>query len=412
MSYYYKKLLRNIFLLLTLLFVFISYIIYSTFEQYALEENAAKVQDLVMHNKALHTYVEETLKPVLYSFQKDGNISKDYFDPKVLSFTYISRHIMQEYNKQRALNNLPELVYKISSTNPRNSINLATKEESLLLEKFNHSDLKKYVQYINKENEFFTYYAMPVARNKESCMKCHSTPKAAPSDIAKIYGDTNGFYEKLGEIRAFISITMPLNIEISTMRELFLVILTALGTIFLTGLFTVYFFIKTLDKKDQKLRKQVKMDGLTKIYNRYKFNKDLEVYTTSKRNENIYLSMFDIDHFKSINDTYGHSAGDLVLKKLTQSVQNAMRPEDKFYRIGGEEFAIISFSHNDDAQKLFLQRIHQIIANIEFANMNSITVSIGYTKLLDNEPSKELYERCDKALYEAKNSGRNCIKSI
>lgn len=412
MSTYYKKLLRNIYLSITLFFIIVLCIVYSIFRSYALEENAAKMQDLIMHNKALHTYVEETLKPVIYNLQNKGFIDSQYFDPKILSFTYISRHIMQQYNEQRKEHNLEPLIYKIASTNPRNLVNSASENEKNLLKKFNNGELKKFTTQITKENHNYIYYAMPISKNKESCMRCHSTPDVAPAELIKKYGSTRGFNEKIGEIRAFISTSLPLDIEINKMQELYNIFIITLGFIFIICLLIIYFFIRKLDKKDQKLQNQVMLDGLTKIFNRYKFNIDIDNLKNLKKDENVYMIMFDIDHFKKINDKYGHPVGDTILKELSSSIKETIRPTDRFYRVGGEEFAILSIANNTNTQKQFANRILNLVRNKKFSHINNLTISIGYTKLIKDEEIKYFYERCDQALYFAKNNGRNCIKEI
>jgi len=411
-SQYYKKILIKIYLVSTLFFTSLLYIIYLTLQNYAIEENAAKVQDLLMHNKALHIYVEQTLKPIIYDFQKKDILPKSYFNPEILSFTYISRHIMQEYNNQREKNNLQKLTYKISSTNPRNSINLANRAEQQLLERFKKGEITKYTQNITQNSHKYIYYAMPITKNKESCMRCHSTPERAPADMIKTYGETKGFHEKIGDIRAFISIRMPLDVEMHKMRHIFFLFVVVIVLIYLTTIPMLYLFIRKLDRQDQKLQNQIKIDGLTKIFNRYKFNIDTKKFLQSQRDETIYLTMFDIDHFKKINDTYGHPVGDIILEELCSIVTKAIRSTDRFYRIGGEEFAIISFSNNEKAQYAFTQKIHQIVAKHHFSHVDHVTISIGYTQFIKDESFKDFYERCDKALYEAKNSGRNCVKSL
>jgi len=378
----------------------------------AIEENHAKVQDLIMHNKALRLYVGKTIKPVIYDLQKRELLSKDYFDPKILSSTYITRHVMQEYNKQRQKNNMEMLKYKIVSDNPRNLKNKTNEKESKLLKLFNEGKKCDCQKVITKGSKEYIYYAVPTAKNKDSCMKCHSTADKAPKDLVKMYGNKNGFGEKVDNIRGIMSIEMPLKQEKLKMQKLYFIFAGMISLIFILVSIIIYFFIKKLNLKDKKLLNQINIDSLTNIYNRHKFNKDMDNFIFSKRDENIYLMMLDIDFFKNINDTYGHATGDLVLEKLCTTVTNTIRENDIFYRIGGEEFAIISSFNNNENEMIFAKKINQIIRNQKFSKIEQVTVSIGFTKLIKGESFLSFYERCDKALYNAKENGRDCIETL
>lgn len=193
-----KKLLAKTFILMIVVYLLVLMVAYSLFKGYAIEENEAKLQDLGMHNKALHTYVEEQLKPVIYKLKEENKIEKDFFDPKLLSFTYMSRKIMDEYNKQRASNNIETIAYKFASQNPRNPINKANESEEKILKIFNAKEITTYHEHIKEDGKEYIFYAMPVATNVESCMRCHSEPKYAPKSLIELYGDKAGFMKKLG----------------------------------------------------------------------------------------------------------------------------------------------------------------------------------------------------------------------
>jgi len=288
MNAYHKKMLRNISFVIVIIFIIINYVVYKAFSNYLIVENQSKVKDLLMHNKALHSYVEFTLKPVIYKLQEEGRLDYSYFDPKILSFTYISRHIMQEYNKERDKQNLPRYIYKIASDNPRNPINRASKQELALLKKFNDTNTTFFTKNITLHEKKYIYYAMPVKRSGTSCMRCHSSPEVAPKELVQMYGPKAGFDEKIGESRALISLTIPLAEDMKSMQYLYRYFVGILTVIFIVIIIIIYFFIKQLDAKDKKLLDKIKHDGLTNIYNRYKFNKDNEKLINSKRYETLY----------------------------------------------------------------------------------------------------------------------------
>jgi diguanylate cyclase (GGDEF)-like protein len=123
--------------------------------------------------------------------------------------------------------------------------------------------------------------------------------------------------------------------------------------------------------------------------------------------------MFDIDHFKKINDGYGHLAGDYVLKHLAQTVRAKIRREDCFARYGGEEFAIVLPEIDAAGAQPFAEKIRQIVERTEFRFENArmpVTISMGVATV-DEEmtESAALVKRADERLYEAKASGRNRV---
>lgn len=407
-----KNLIKNSFFILIGLYFLILFIVYSTFKNYAIEENSAKLQDLLMHDKALHSYVEHTIKPVIYKLKQNGFIPQDYFDPKVLSLSYISRNVMSEYNKLRIKNNLEEIKHKFASDNPRNPLNLANDKESEILKKLNDGTIKENFYKFTKDKKEYIFYAMPVAQNAASCMHCHGDPKDAPKNLIKLYGDKTAFHENVGDIRALVSITMPLTEEIKKMNSIFMFFAFVLFIIFIIIYIIIYYFAKELYKRDIKLIDKANKDALTKIYNRHVFNKDIEDIINPDNAILKYLMLVDIDFFKRVNDTYGHSVGDSVLIELSDIILKITRDTDKFYRIGGEEFAILSIQKSIEDEVNFANRLRSAVESETFSEVGSITISIGITQQKKDDTFKTLFERADLALYSAKDSGRNCVKVL
>jgi diguanylate cyclase (GGDEF)-like protein len=123
--------------------------------------------------------------------------------------------------------------------------------------------------------------------------------------------------------------------------------------------------------------------------------------------------MFDIDHFKKVNDSFGHLAGDYVLKHLAQTVKTRIRREDCFARYGGEEFAIVLPEIDGLNAKPFAEKIRQLVEATDFKFENTsmpVTISMGVATLdLESTDAQALIKRADDRLYEAKSSGRNCV---
>ena len=121
--------------------------------------------------------------------------------------------------------------------------------------------------------------------------------------------------------------------------------------------------------------------------------------------------MFDVDHFKSINDSYGHDVGDQVLVELCELIKGHLRRGEVFGRLGGEEFGIL-VPLTAEQTAIIGHRLLELIAKHRFTDQEiSITVSMG---LVDNQQSsrfQELYREADRLMYVAKNAGRNCLQS-
>ena len=120
----------------------------------------------------------------------------------------------------------------------------------------------------------------------------------------------------------------------------------------------------------------------------------------------------DIDHFKLINDTYGHLTGDTVLKEFTNFCKNNIRKTDTFARWGGEEFVILMSETNIKEAKEMCEKLRIGIENLKIDDLPNITASFGLTQMLSNDTQENFFKRADKALYVAKNSGRNRVEII
>lgn len=170
-----------------------------------------------------------------------------------------------------------------------------------------------------------------------------------------------------------------------------------------------------LDKRNKDLTELSITDGLTGLYNHRFIQERFSFEFKRARRYPTPLScmMIDIDHFKKINDTYGHQFGDLVLRELSAIIKHNTRDVDICGRYGGEEFVIITTQSAEGAMK-HAAKLHKSIEECEFKNDEysiHITVSIGISEYMDDITSKqEMIERSDIAMYHAKEDGRNLIR--
>ncbi len=175
---------------------------------------------------------------------------------------------------------------------------------------------------------------------------------------------------------------------------------------------------KDAKNKEKMLKKTLTYDILTEVYNRFNILKKGEEHFSLAKRKNLPFSILymDIDYFKSINDKYGHDIGDLVLKKFAKTINENIRAEDSFGRIGGEEFlAVLPVTDKKDAFKV-AEKLRKAVENITFDEIPKlkITVSIGISSLEKDEEITtfdKLILIADSMLYKAKESGRNRVVS-
>ena len=166
---------------------------------------------------------------------------------------------------------------------------------------------------------------------------------------------------------------------------------------------------------NQRFRKESQKDDLTGLLNRRSFNLYMENlwHAFLKKRQIFSLAMLDIDHFKKINDRYGHPAGDEVLKQFGQLLNNNLRTEQDFaFRVGGEEFALISIESKKDKMAKYVKRVLNIVRNLEVVvdeEKIKFTFSAGVADVTQVTGPQELIKKADEALYQAKNNGRNLI---
>lgn len=185
------------------------------------------------------------------------------------------------------------------------------------------------------------------------------------------------------------------------------------------GAISGYLAIQEDVTETRRLQRQLELmatvDGLTGTYNRAHF---LDLFNQELRREERYglplcLLVFDLDHFKAINDNYGHQAGDRVLVEFSRVVSSTLRDTDIFGRLGGEEFGVVLLQTDREGAKLLAERLRTAVEKMRIASEGSeieVTVSIGGTEWARNDRKVEvIMNRADNALYQAKRSGRNQV---
>ena len=172
---------------------------------------------------------------------------------------------------------------------------------------------------------------------------------------------------------------------------------------------TLYPRIMALEKE---LRLKASIDSLTMTYNRSKFDEIMEgeMQRAKRYGHSMTLIAFDIDHFKAVNDTYGHLLGDYALKTVVELAQKTVRSVDYLARWGGEEFMIILPETELERAETLAVRIKEEIENYDFDKIGKVTVSFGVAQLKVSDTEETLIKRTDDALYRAKANGRNRVE--
>lgn len=295
-------------------------------------------------------------------------------------------------------------VFHITSLKPLNPGNTPDCFEKQALERFERYREKEYYSEVNEDGRVLFRYMAPLFVEK-SCLQCHAA---------------QGYKE--GEIRGGISVRFDID-DINKQINANLIAIFLLTVITVSLLIVIiYLFFRQLRVKLAQARalldKMSKTDLLTEISNRRhlmeRFEEELD---RSKRSgKNICCVMLDVDHFKAINDAFGHLKGDDVLRELAKILKDSVRPYDVLGRYGGEEFMMILPDTPLDGAVRLAERIRKKVEsdlgkNSALAGDKPLTVSLGLTAALADDTNIEaIIKRADAALYRAKAGGRNKVE--
>ena len=194
--------------------------------------------------------------------------------------------------------------------------------------------------------------------------------------------------------------------------------------LFFASIVLIYLIFKQIQSKElieqNKKEKQAAIeekayfDNLTKVYNRNKFDEflDQEIIRVKRYKNPLSIAILDIDKFKNFNDTYGHLVGDEILIMIAQNINSNVRASDTFARWGGEEFVILFRETDAQSAKIIVQKLKEKIQELQHPTAGGVTASFGITEYLEDESIETLFKRCDKALYLAKENGRNRVEIL
>ncbi len=258
------------------------------------------------------------------------------------------------------------------------------------------------------------FYAAPL-KIEAYCLMCHGKREDAPAFIRETY--STGYDYELGDVRGITSITVEKKHLLVLMNERYkyrmifssMIVVVIIGLIFLIVRRARKIEIRMINE----LEKLSFSDPLTNLCNRRKANEWIETYhhLFERYKEPYALIMVDIDHFKEVNDVYGHPMGDDVLKTFAQILKKNTREVDHVVRWGGEEFMIILPKTTLKQALIRAEAIRHSISIHEFGSIGYKTASLGVAQVHKGESIASLIERVDLSLYHAKENGRNRVSS-
>lgn len=152
-------------------------------------------------------------------------------------------------------------------------------------------------------------------------------------------------------------------------------------------------------------------DPLTGLSNRLNFSRNFEreLNRFQRYGQRFCIILMDIDHFKKVNDTYGHNIGDEVLKDVSTVLNETIRDVDIVARWGGEEFILLATANEVKGAAILAQRIREAIEGHDFPEVGKVTMSFGVAEIREEDTLTTITVKADEALYQAKESGRNCV---
>ena len=186
--------------------------------------------------------------------------------------------------------------------------------------------------------------------------------------------------------------------------------MTTVATV-LSTFFVSLVFARRKQSQQRKLQRMAIEDPLTGLGNRYALENQLKhtIGLSERTQQPVCAILFDIDHFKRINDNYGHATGDKVLKKFASLFKQRVRASDSLFRMGGEEFLLITEATNLKDASTLAEELRELLANTELVEGLRTTTSAGVAQYEPGQTIEQWLKQADDALYEAKNAGRNQI---
>lgn len=373
-------------------------------EDGAVEEVRHNSQVLMDTALAIRSYTTDEVKPYL------DPLNAERFHPQTVP-AFAATETLRRLNER-----YPGYDYKEAVLNPTNPRDRADDWESGLIERFRTEGVAELTGEHGEGMQRALYVARPITIKQPTCLSCHSTPDAAPASMLAIYGRENGFGWKVGETVGMQLVKVPMLYPLEKARQTFGNFMASLLAIFATlfvglNLALSALVIEPMNRINHRLEELATKDFLTDLVNRRRFFERLESEMADARvhKHGLSVAIFDLDFFKRINDTFGHDSGDDVLRNTALRARELLRSSDCAARLGGEEFIILMRETHIDAAMAIAEAVRAKIANVPYDLVGTVSASFGVAEWNHVEDARHLIARADKALYEAKQTGRNKV---
>jgi len=229
------------------LYAIITLLFFNFYKELAIKDTKQEAISMLNTINAIRSYVDEIQRPIINDL-KNTHFKENFFDSRILSSSSIAQYI---YDKQLLEKEL-KYEYKLVATNPLNPIHQANEFETEILNKFREGKIKDYFSLIKEKNQSYFFIAMPIGKNKKSCLQCHGNPKDAPRGMIEQYGDTSGFYEKIDDLRAMIYLKIAISSILFYHIEEFITGGLAMFFVFIIFIILIYIIYK----KDMRLQEK------------------------------------------------------------------------------------------------------------------------------------------------------------
>ena len=411
-----------------MVYVFVMVVYYNQSYNFLIQTTTKNIEHTLVNHSAIRKIINKHYIPEIQRLKEEKLLDKNYINPFFTSGTLLTQ-TLHEYTKPILLEKGEETtIYKLASLNPLNLKNQANSYEENIFKNLHTSKENKFIEVVEENNGSYLFYSEFFPEIKQRCLKCHDTPENAPINQVKKYGSTHGYGYKVGDPSALITMRAPLDKEILEMQIEFMK--TGLIIFFVFVLFYIVAELILFQLNKQKIKiskskaihnkliKESQIDSLTGLLNRRPLEEIFKKERNRARRDNkvVVILLIDIDYFKKYNDRYGHIKGDEALKSVSKALSQCFnRSNEHVFRYGGEEFIVISSEHDLNAHIIrWIDNLKKTLADMNIEHQDSIhkylTLSIG-AYILDPKNSKvktkELIQKADEALYEAKENGRN-----
>lgn len=352
---------------------------------------------------ALRSYTAKHVRPLL------SNDGAAFHPESVPSFaaTTAMRALHQRY---------PGVSYREVALNPTNPANRATGVHEEIVRALRDSPVET-VQRRTRESGTETLYVAKALRVQDAaCLACHSQASTAPASMRAVYGDRNGFGWRMGETVGAQVVAVPMEPPLQRARQTLWQYLAGAGAVVAAvflglNLMLRRVLLNPIASSHGELHRQAREDELTRAINRRGFLEAAEaaLQRAQASSHRVSLAMFDVDHFKQINDQYGHASGDEVLRELVRRIHGRTRSTDLLGRLGGDEFALLLPDAGIDQARQLALALHTALQGERYAHGRPVGISLGLAEWDGDEDLAALMARADKNLYAAKLAGRGQV---